>query len=61
VTTILPAHAFMGVPLTAFVNDLAATPAGNPQDLHVECEGDGVAGDVRFESGALSVLRVPIG
>jgi hypothetical protein len=60
-TTILPANGSTVVSLTAFVNDLGATPAGNPQDLHVDCEGDGAAGDVRFDDGDLSVLRIPIG
>jgi hypothetical protein len=58
---ILPVGISANGSLTAFVNDVAATTPGNPQDVTLRCQGAGANGDVVFEGGALDVLRVPIG
>jgi hypothetical protein len=60
-TMIIPVGISANGSLTAFVNNVPATPAGNPQHVNLRCQGDGVNGDVHFEGGSLDVLRVPIG
>lgn len=57
--TVPPGHTIT-MALTGFVNDLPAKGLGDPETVRIVCN-ESVGGNFAFESGDLTVTRVPVG